>query len=182
MKHSSIVLIATIILSTIVFQGCVDQNKEIKLVTAPLNTLGFKSNELPEGITKQNESFNDTKIPVVFSSNLTVTYLETYWAEYIDNYSNIYFSYEMRKISSIDEAEKLYELEKEDLVNSMFETYSINQLGDESITVYLRDNYKILFRKNNVISTTNPIAGYNFSINDFIELTGILVDHIESSM
>jgi len=184
MKYKSLVILFIIILSTITLQGCVDQNPKSILVSAHLNTLGFKSNELPNNVIKQNETYNNTQISVEFSSNMTVTFLETYRVEYVTNDSDILFTLDMKKLNSTDIASNIFELEKYDLTyhNPDYETYSIDEIGDDSIVVNSRDLYIVLFRKYNVLSTMHAIINIDFTIQEFIEMANIVVNHIESSL
>lgn len=170
-------------LSIVSLQGCTDQNNSgPKLVNVPLNTLGFKSNELPDDVVKQNESFNDTKMLVEFPPDKTVIFLEVYRVDYGLNEMEIYLTLDMKKLNSTDVAKEQFEREKNDLLNSNFEIATDQEIGDNSIVVEFRDQYIIIFRKYNVVSTIYPFMADDSSVQDFIDYAKIIENHIESSI
>ncbi len=170
-------------LSVISLQGCTDQNNSgPKLVTDPLNTLGFKSNELPDDVVKQNETYNDTEMFVEFPPDETVIFLEVYRVEYGLSEMEIYLTLDMKKLNSTDVAKEQFEREKNDLLSSNFEIATDQEIGDDSLGVKFRDQYIIIFRKYNVVSTLYPFTADDSSIQDFIDYAKIIVNHIESSV
>jgi len=183
MKHIFFILLVTLMFSTIILQGCIDQNNSgSKLVTASLNTLGFKSNELPYTIIKQNETFNNTEIFVEFPQNVTVRFLEVYRVEYVINETQILLTLDMKKLNSTDVAKEQFEREKIDLSDSNYDIITAETIGDESIVGRDRDLYLIIFRKYNIVATIIPSVYKGLSIQDFIDYTKIIVNHIESSV
>lgn len=170
-------------LSVILLEGCTDQNNSgPKLVTVPLNTLGFKSNELPDDVVKQNETYNDTEIFVEFPPDKTVIFLEVYRVEYGLSEMEIYLTLDMKKLNSTDVAKEQFEREKNDLLSSNFEIATDQEIGDDSVGVKLRDQYIIIFRKYNVLSTIYPFTADDSSLQDFIDYANIILNHIKSSV
>lgn len=183
MKRIYLILIVVITLSTIFLQGCVDQNNSgPKLVTTSLNKLGFKSNELPFYVDKQTETFNDTEISVDFPPDMNVVFLEVYRAEYTINESIDFLSIEMEKLNSTDVAKEYFNRKKSDLSDSNFDILNAETIGDESAVGRDRDVHIIIFRKYNVVSAMYPSISTDLPIQDFIDYSKIIVNHIESSV
>jgi hypothetical protein len=184
MNKIKLSLFTITILSTIILQGCMDQNNddsEGDLVTENLDKLVFKSNQLPYYVTKQNEEYSKTDIPVPLKGK-TFIFQEFYRTEYVSNESKIFITLEMKKLNSTDVAKDLFEAEKNDFDDQNYDILSINEIGDESITFDYRDSYIILFRKSNIIVTLFPMKLVDFSLEDYVEYAKIIVDNIESSM
>ena len=176
-------ILSVIIISTIVLQGCVDQNNSgPKLVTAPLNTLGLKSNELPDNVVKLNEVFNDTEVLVEFSDNVTAILLEKYGVDYSLKEPQSFLTLDMKKLNSTDETKEQFERERSDLSDLNYEIVSEEKIGDESVVGRLNDYYLIIFRKYNVVSRIYPVLSHDLTIQDFINYAKIIVNHIESSV
>jgi hypothetical protein len=183
MKQIFRLLLVLIILSIITIQGCIDQNNSgSKLVIVSLNTLGFKSNELPDNISKQYENFNETKISVEFPPNETVIFLEVYSVVYGMNEFHNFLTLDMIKLNSTDVAKEQFEREKSDLINSNYDIATDEKIGDDSIALNYSDQYIIIFRKYNVVSTIYPSAYDDLTIQDFLDYAKIIVNHIESSV
>lgn len=183
MKRIIPILLITIISSTILLPGCVDQNNSgPKLVTTSLNKLGFKSNDLPFYVEKETETFNDSEISVEFPPDMNFVFLEVYRADYTINQSINFLSIEMEKLNSTDVAKEYFDRRKSDLPDSNFDILNAEKIGDESVVGRDRDVHIIIFRKYNVVSTMYPGISTDIPIQDFIDYSKILVNHIESSI
>ena len=185
MKHKFIILLVTITLSVVSFQGCMDQNNSKSiLVTAPLNTLGLKPNDLPENVFPISEVYNDTEKIDIFSENITK--IEEYIVDYryIENES-FYILLELRKIISIEDTIKAFEAQKSVLIEyygSDMEEVPIQEIGNESIMVKIASRYHLILRIYNVILTITPAVDIDITEQDIINYATIITNNIKSSI
>jgi len=180
---NTFLLVLIVIISTINLQGCVEQNNnENKLVTASLNTLGFTSNQLPDDVIKQNESFNDESTMLDFPPNITISLLEFYRVEYTTGESQPFLTLEIKKLNSSEVVKALFDIEKDDFSGPDYTILSIDEQGDESIICQYRDTYIILFRKYNIVSTFFINSLIVSDLEKSIEYSEIILGNIESKV
>jgi len=185
MKHKFIILLVTITLSIVSFQGCMDQNNSKSiLVTAPLNTLGLEPNDLPENIFPIEERYNDTEQIDIFDENITK--LEEYTVDYrYTENDSFYVLLELRKIVSIEDTIKAFEAQKSVLIEyygSIMEEIPIEEIGDESIMVKVGTRYHLILRIYNVILTITTAVDIEITEQDIINYVTIITNNIESSI
>ena len=186
MKHKFIILLAIITLSIVSFQGCMDQNNSKSiLVSAPLNTLGLKPNDLPENIFPISEIYNDTEQIDIFSDE-NITKLEEYIVDYrYTENESFYVLLELRKIISIEDTIKAFEAQKSVLIEyygSYMEEIPIQEIGNESIMVKVGTRYHLILRIYNVILTITTAVDIEITEQDIINYATIITNNIESSI
>ncbi|UCD14418.1 MAG: hypothetical protein JSW60_03105 [Thermoplasmatales archaeon] len=178
MKHIFLLLLIALSVSTIMLQGCVEQTDEV-LVTASINLLGFRSDELPDGVTKLIEDFDDTETPLYFPNNVTVTIRERYIVSYGFNETQQVLFLEMQKCNSTEEARSLFGQNKDDFFTSSgYQIISAEEIADESVMGKLASHYNIIFRKFNIVSTLDAEVSQQAAI----DYAKIIINHIESSL
>jgi hypothetical protein len=160
-----------------------DEPKEM-LVTVSLDTLGFKSNELPITLPLISEIFNDTEISTSTVSGESIIILERYNVYYGTNLSEPSLILLITKYESKDSAINVYSEYNETLFDNNFsgiiyQRIIAEKLGDESAVGSSTSGiYQIVFRKLNVV-----IRFYaNVSKNEAIDYTKVLVNHLEKSL
>lgn len=178
MRPIFLIFLVALSVSAIMLQGCMEQTDEAsRLIAASLNTLGFKSGELPDNFIKQMEDFVDTERPINISSNVTIIFLEVYIVTYVHNETQQSLFLEMEKCSSTEEARTLFGQHKDDFTDSVYQIISAEEIADESVMVEIDSHYHIIFRKFNIVSTLDA----EVSQQDAIDYAKIIVNHIESS-
>jgi len=187
------ILLVMFLIFSIIFTGCIEEIKENgeKLVTAPLNTLGFKSDDLPSNYTTQSEFFNNTEISDNLSTGKTVIALERYNAFYgINATLTPSLTILMTKYDSIDSASAVFSeynifFFNNDSSGDMYKRVSAEQIGDESAVGVLTsgeysDAHQIIFRRLNIV--TRFYTTFNITQNESIDYAKVLINYIESSL
>jgi hypothetical protein len=187
------ILIVIFLIFTVISQGCIEENKKNgeKLVTAPLNTLGFKSDDLPSNYTIPSEFFNNTEISDNLTNGVTVIALERYNAFYGFNATlPPSLTILMTKYDSTDSASAVFSdyniyFFNNDSSGEMYERVIADQLGDESAIGVLTSGeysgaHQIIFRRLNIV--TRFYTTINITQNESIDYAKVLIDYIESSL
>ena len=164
-------------LITIALQGCMDQD-ESELITASLNTLGFKPDELREGIIKQTEEFDDNEMSQNISSTKSVIIIEKYFAAYGSNetLNESIITLEMTKCKSIDDARLLFNYRHDQFNSSDYQIFSEEINADQTVMGKIEPQHHIIFRKSNIIT----ILDTELSQEDAIDYVKLIITHIES--
>ncbi len=186
------ILIVIFLFFTVIFQGCIEETKdnEEKLVTAPLNTVGFKSDDLPSNYTNPSEFFNNTEISDNLSTGETVIALERYNAFYGFNATlQPSLTILMTKYDSIESASAVFSeyniyFFNNDSSGEMYERVLAEQIGDESAVGVLTSGeytgaHQIIFRRINIVTRFYTT---DITQNESIEYAKILINNIESSL
>ena len=149
---------------TIIFQGCLEESKnsEEKLVNVSLNTLGFKIDELPDGLPLIYEGLNETEITVNLSSVESVIILERYNAGWGSNASLPSLMILMTKYDSIKSAIAVFSeynitFFDNESSSEVYLRLPVEKIGEESAVGILTSGeysgaHQIIFRISNVVT------------------------------
>ena len=187
MKHKSLKIFVTmvsIILFIITLQGCIDQNNsESILVTAPLTTLVFKTNELPENVIQFIEIYNDTEQYEPWP-NVTAICTEKYTIDYRFNDTNKshFLLLELRKIESIEATENSFKAQESVALDTNLEIIPSETIGDESVLAKVDTMYHIFFRKYNIIAVLTTAYDVGLETKEITDFAKIILNNIESSV
>ena len=187
MKHKSLKIFVTmvlIILLIITLPGCIDQNNsESILVTAPLTTLVFKTNELPEYVIQFIEIYNDTEQYEPWP-NVTAICTEKYTVDYRFNDTNKshFLLLELRKIESIEATENSFKAQESVALDTNLEIIPSETIGDESVLGKVDTMYHIFFRKYNIIAVLTTAYDVGLETKEITDFAKIILNNIESSV